>query len=172
MKANLELGPRDLEVFLQENGIPGEILYLQVPTPTVEAAAEAVKADPEHIIKSILFTINQEPMLAITCGPSHIERRAIAQYFNVGRKKVKLADPVTVVSKTGYQIGGMPPFGHLSPLPTLIDQRVLEKDMVYAGGGSDQTLLYIKPETILSAAQAQVVDLINRPDTEVEQRAG
>jgi Cys-tRNA(Pro) deacylase len=172
MTANLELGPRDLEEFMRQHGIQGEILYLEVPTPTVESAAEAVEADPENIIKSILFTINQEPVLAITCGPSHIDRRAIAQHFNIGRKKVKLADPHTVVSITGYQVGGMPPFGHLSSLPTLIDQRVLEKDVVYAGGGSDQTLLHIKPETILSAAQGQVVDLINRPGFEVEHQAG
>lgn len=172
MTGNQILQPSDLEDFMQEKHIPGEILYLHMPTPTVEAAAAAVGTNPENIIKSILFTINQEPVLAITCGPSYIERRAIAFYFNVGRKKVKLADPDTVIFETGYQIGGMPPFGHLTPLKTLIDQRVLEKDQVYAGGGSDQTLLQVKPQTILSVAQAHVMDLINRPGPNVGQQAG
>jgi prolyl-tRNA editing enzyme YbaK/EbsC (Cys-tRNA(Pro) deacylase) len=172
MASNQILQPAALEEFMQEKGIPGEILYLQMPTPTVEAAAAAVGTNPENIIKSILFTINQEPVLAITCGPSYIERRAIALHFNVGRKKVKLADPDTVISETGYQIGGMPPFGHLTPLQTLIDQRVLEKDQVYAGGGSDQTLLQVKPQIILSVTQAHVMDLINRPTPNVEQQVG
>jgi prolyl-tRNA editing enzyme YbaK/EbsC (Cys-tRNA(Pro) deacylase) len=172
MASNQILQPAALEEFMQEKGIPGEILYLQMPTPTVEAAAVAVGTNPENIIKSILFTINQEPVLAITCGPSYIERRAIALHFNVGRKKVKLADPDTVISETGYQIGGMPPFGHLTPLQTLIDQRVLEKDQVYAGGGSDQTLLQVKPQIILSVTQAHVMDLINRPTPNVEQQVG
>jgi prolyl-tRNA editing enzyme YbaK/EbsC (Cys-tRNA(Pro) deacylase) len=172
MASNQILQPAALEEFMQEKGIPGEILYLQMPTPTVEAAAAAVGTNPENILKSVLFTINQEPGLAITCGPSYIERRAIALHFNVGRKKVKLADPDTVISETGYQIGGMPPFGHLTPLQTLIDQRVLEKDQVYAGGGSDQTLLQVKPQIILSVTQAHVMDLINRPRPNVEQQVG
>lgn len=164
------LQPGDLEQFMREKEIPGEILYLQVPTPTVESAAAAVGTDPENIIKSILFTINQQPVLAITCGPARIERRAIAGYLNVGRKKVKLADPETVVSKSGYQIGGMPPFGHHTPLQTLIDLRVIEKEQVFAGGGSDQTLLRVSPHTILSTTQAHVMDLINRPDPTANQQ--
>jgi prolyl-tRNA editing enzyme YbaK/EbsC (Cys-tRNA(Pro) deacylase) len=169
MESKQTLQPSDLEDFMQEKGIPGEILHLPVPTPTVGAAAEAVETDPENIIKSILFTINQAPVLAITSGPAHIERRAIAHHFNVGRKKVKLADPDTVLSETGYQIGGMPPFGHVTPLRTLIDQRVMEKEQVYAGGGSDRALLSVKPQTILSVTQAHVMDLVNRPHPTVDQ---
>jgi prolyl-tRNA editing enzyme YbaK/EbsC (Cys-tRNA(Pro) deacylase) len=78
----------------------------------------------------------------------------------VGRKKVKLADPERVLNETGYPVGGMPPFGHRSPLPTLLDRRALEKELVFAGGGSDRTLLRISPEEILRAAQAKVLDLL------------
>ena len=158
------LQPADLAIFMQENNIPGEILSLEVPTPTVEDAAQAVGTSPENIVKSILFRINDGFILAITCGPAHIERRAIAAYFKVGRKKIKLADPGKVLQETGYQVGAMPPFGHHTPLPTLIDKRVLEKDQVYAGGGSDQALMRIKPEVILAASGAQVLDLLLPPN--------
>ncbi len=154
------LDPSDLEEFMRKNHIPGEILHLDVPTPTVETAAAAVGSDPESIVKSLLFTINDNLVLAITCGPTHIDRRAIAAFFQVGRKKVKLADPQTVLEATGYQVGAMPPFGHHAPLSTLIDQRVLHKNEIYAGGGSDQTLLRISPETILNVTQAKVLDLL------------
>jgi Cys-tRNA(Pro) deacylase len=160
MRHEVELGPSDLEEFMQQNHISGEILYLDVPTPTVESAAAAVGSDPESIVKSLLFKINADLVLAITCGPAHIDRRAIAAHFQVGRKKVKLADPQTVLAATGYQVGAMPPFGHFTPLSTLIDQRVLEKGEIYAGGGSDQTLLRISPEAILTVTQAEVLDLL------------
>jgi Cys-tRNA(Pro) deacylase len=157
------LDPSHLEEFMRQHDISGEILHLDVPTPTVESAAAAVGTDPESIVKSLLFSINNNQVLAITCGPAHIDRRAIAAHFQVGRKKVKLADPQTVLESTGYQVGAMPPFGHYAPLSTLIDQRVLEKDEIYAGGGSDQTLLRITPGTILSVTRAQVLDLLAPP---------
>ena len=164
MTHNSALNPADLEEFMQQNHIPGEILHLDVPTPTVESAASAVGSDPESIVKSLLFKINADLVLAITCGPAHIDRRAIAAHFQVGRKKVKLADPQTVLEATGYQVGAMPPFGHYKPLRTLIDQRVLEKDEIYAGGGSDQALLRLQPETILTVTQAEVLDLLAPPN--------
>ena len=148
---------------MQLHGIPGEILHLGVPTPTVEAAAEAVGSDPERIVKSILFLVAGQPVLTITCGSAYVERRTLAALYGVGRKKVKLASPETVSQETGYPVGGMPPFGHRSPLRTLIDRRVLEKPEVYAGGGADCTLIRVSPLTILQVAQAQVLDLLTLP---------
>jgi prolyl-tRNA editing enzyme YbaK/EbsC (Cys-tRNA(Pro) deacylase) len=161
MQNNRELGPSHLAEFMQAHGIQGEILDLDAPTPTVEAAAAAVGCQPTQIVKSLLFFVDGKPILAITAGPAHIERRAIAAHFQVGRKKVKLANPQVVLVETGFGVGAMPPFGHLSPLPTLIDEQVLEKDQVYAGGGSDRTLLRIDPQVILFATQGTVLDLIN-----------
>ena len=166
------LQPVDLAIFMRDNDIPGEILSLELPTPTVEDAALAVGTSLENIVKSLLFRINDGFILAITCGPAHIERRAIAAHYNVGRKKVKLADPGKVLQETGYQVGAMPPFGHHTPLPTLIDKRVLEKDQVYAGGGSDQALMRIKPEVILAASGAQVLDLLLPPNPPNDKQTG
>jgi len=170
MKNNQNLGPTHLAGYMGANNLPGEILELDVPTPTVEAAAAAVGCEPDQIVKSLLFLVHDEPVLAITSGPDYIERRAIAAHYQVGRKKVKLADPQTVLEETGFGVGAMPPFGHTSPLPTLIDQRVLDKEQVYAGGGSDQTLLRIAPQIILAATQGAVLDLLSynpqKPGTE------
>lgn len=159
--SNNILGPTQLAEYLKVHDINGEILELDVPTPTVETAAAAVGCQPDQIVKSLLFFVDGKPVLAITSGLAHIERRSIAANFSVGRKKVKLADPQTVLDETGYGVGAMPPFGHFSPLMTLIDKRVLEKDLVYAGGGSDQTLMRISPQAILDATQGTILDLLS-----------
>lgn len=161
MKSNHNLDPTHLANYMRENHLPGEILHLDVPTPTVEAAAAAVGCETDEIVKTLLFFVRDKPILAITSGQAHIEPRAIAGHYQVGRKKVKLADPQKVLKETGFGVGAMPPFGHYSPLPTLIDQRVLEKEQVYAGGGSDQTLLRIAPQIILTATQGIVLDLLS-----------
>jgi prolyl-tRNA editing enzyme YbaK/EbsC (Cys-tRNA(Pro) deacylase) len=158
------LNSEDLDVFMQAQAIFGKILRLDVPTPTVEAAARAVRAEPESIVKSIVFLAAGRPVLAIATGQADIDRRAIAAVFGIGRKQVKLASAEEVLSITGYPVGGMPPFGHRHPLPTLIDRRVVEAgEIVYAGGGDDRSLLQINPVTILNATQAQLIDLVNPP---------
>ena len=157
------LGPKDLETYMRENNIPGEIMHLEVPTPTVEAAAQAVRTQPEQIVKSILFLIAGLPVMAITCGQTYVERRNLAAVYSVGRKKVKLANPETVLEQTGFEVGAMPPFGHREPLPTWMDKRVLEQGEVYAGGGAEDVLVRLATADILAATQAQVIDLLTPP---------
>jgi prolyl-tRNA editing enzyme YbaK/EbsC (Cys-tRNA(Pro) deacylase) len=153
------LGPADLEGFLRDHDIPGEIVHLETLTPTVPAAAAAVGAGPDEIVKSILFLVDGHPVLAIVCGTGRVDDRTLAAHFGVGRKRVRLADPETVLRETGYAVGAMPPFGHSARIQSLLDLRVLDKTSIYAGGGSDQALLRISPQTILEVTQAEVLDL-------------
>jgi prolyl-tRNA editing enzyme YbaK/EbsC (Cys-tRNA(Pro) deacylase) len=157
------LTPVNLQSFMNTHGINGQILPLDAPTPTVEAAAQVLGTLPERIVKSILFMVNGEPILTITCGQTLVDRRVISEQFGVGRKRVKLATPEEVLSKTGFEVGAMPPFGHHYPLPTLMDPRVLEQEEVFAGGGADHTLLRIKPRIILEATRTRVMDLSGLP---------
>ncbi|HNT25450.1 MAG TPA: YbaK/EbsC family protein [Anaerolineales bacterium] len=161
------LTPSDLQAYMQAQGIPGKILLLETPTPTVEIAAQVVSAQPDQIIKSILFTVDEEPVLAIACGTAYIDRAAIARLYNVGKKRVRLAAPETVLAVSGYAVGAMPPFGHRRPLPTLIDARVLGLATAYAGGGGENALLRLDPQDILRHTQGTVMDL-SCPPSETE----
>jgi len=157
------LTPADLQVFMHQHTVAGEILILDTPTPTVEAAAAAVGTRVENIVKSVLFTIDERRVLAVTCGTDPIERRAIAILYGVGRKRVKLAPPEIVLQASGYPVGTVPPFGHPAPLETLIDPRVLEQAQVYAGGGDHNALVRLDPAEILRISGGQVLDLHARP---------
>ena len=155
-----KLGVHELAGYMTAHGIQGEILHLSVLTPTVEAAALAVNSMPEQIIKSILFMVDGQPVLAVACGKSSIERRAIADLYGVGKKRVKLATPEMVLEISGYEVGAMPPFGHRQPLTTLIDPRVLDSSKSYAGGGAENALVRLNPQEILRVTGAKVLDLI------------
>ena len=162
-KQNPILGPADLQAYMDELGIPGEIIHLEQPTPTVEAAASAVHTLVDQIVKSVLFTIYDQRVLTITCGVERVERRVIAALYGVGRKRVKLAPAETVLEETGYPVGTVPPFGHPKPLRTLLDPGVLEHNQVYAGGGAGNTLVRLDPQDILRITQAEVMDLHTPP---------
>jgi len=158
LPAKLDVG--ELQSYMQDLSIRGEILKLDVPTPTVETAAQAVHARPEQIIKSILFLVDDQPVLAIACGLSNIGRRAIADLYGVGKKRVKLAPPDKVVEISGYEVGAMPPFGHRHPIITLMDRKVLDLHEAYAGGGAEDTLVRLDPHEILRVSGAKVLDLL------------
>ena len=93
-----------------------------------------------------------------------IEQRAIAARFGIGRKRVKLAPPETVLAVSGYPVGTVPPFGHKTPIQSLIDLQVLEMDEIYAGGGANNALVRLHPEDILRITHADILDLHNRPE--------
>ncbi len=157
------LGPDDLQAYLTQEGIKGELIYPDTPTPTVETAAEALGVSPDQIVKSILFVVKDEVVLAVACGVLRVEKRVISAKYGVGRKKVKLADAETVLEKTGYMVGTVPCFGHRTPIPTLLDPRVLEHNEVYAGGGGENAMVRLNSTDILKYCNAEVLDLHTRP---------
>jgi prolyl-tRNA editing enzyme YbaK/EbsC (Cys-tRNA(Pro) deacylase) len=156
----VRLGVDELKLYMQAHSIPGEILHLSMPTPTVDTAAQAVGTTVDQIIKSILFMVDDQPVLAIACGLSSINRRALADVYGVGKKRIKLASPETVLEISGYEVGAMPPFGHRQPLTTLIDNRVLDFTDAYAGGGADNAIVHLNPRDILRVTGAKVLDLL------------
>jgi len=93
-----------------------------------------------------------------------IEQRALASTFGVGRKKVKLADPETVLQMTGYPVGTVPPFGHPQSLRTIIDPRVLEHAQIYAGGGEHNAMLRLEnSQDIVRVSGAEILNLHDIP---------
>jgi prolyl-tRNA editing enzyme YbaK/EbsC (Cys-tRNA(Pro) deacylase) len=151
--------PADLARFIAENAITAEIVPVTVETPTVPAAAAALGVTTGQIIKSLLFLVLEEPVLVIASGETLVDRRILGERYGAGKKQIKLADAATVLRLTGYPAGGVPPFGHPAPLPTLLDRAVLAWDAVYGGGGDDRTLLRIAPGELARATAAEWVDL-------------
>ncbi len=153
------LNSEHLAEFVRSKQIQAQLVHIDVPTPTVESAAKAVGTNPDRVIKSLVFLVNGEPVLVIASGIQLVDRRIIARHFEVGRKKVKLADAQTVQDATGFEIGAVPPIGHLNPLMVLIDKRVLQYSTVYGGGGSIDVLLKLDPNDILKLTDATIIDL-------------
>lgn len=149
---------QNLVRFIAQHGIAAEIVPVTVETPTVSAAAAALGVETSQIIKSLLFLMREQPVLVIASGDRLVDRGILAAKFGVGKKQIKLADAETVLRLTGYPAGGVPPFGHPAPLPTLLDRAVLAWDAVYGGGGDDRTLLRIAPGELARVTDAEWVD--------------
>lgn len=153
------LTPRDVQSYIDQHDLKAELIYPTVPTSTVEAAAQAVGAPPDRILKSLLFWIDDEPILVIAKGPTRVEQRLLADHFKLGRKRVRLIDAQGVLEITGYPVGAVPPVGHLRALKTLMDQSVLEEQEVFAGGGAENCLMRVSPAELHAHTSATIVNL-------------
>jgi prolyl-tRNA editing enzyme YbaK/EbsC (Cys-tRNA(Pro) deacylase) len=135
------LSRRDLAAFLASEEIRADILDLEHPTPTVESAAHEMDTTVDRIVKTLLFYVEDTPVLVIAAGMARVNGGALAQHFHVEAGEVRLASPVQVLRETGYSVGAVPPFGHQKRISVVMDISVPENGLVFAGGGSDHALM-------------------------------
>jgi hypothetical protein len=74
-------------------------------------------------------------------------------------QKRHIADAQTTIEATGYAPGGVPPLGHASPLPVLVDASLRRFALVYAAAGAPAAVFPIAPNRLVSAIGGIVLDL-------------
>jgi prolyl-tRNA editing enzyme YbaK/EbsC (Cys-tRNA(Pro) deacylase) len=113
-------GVRRVQAALAEKGSRAAVIDLEVTARSAQDAADALGVELGAIVKSLLFTIDGAPVMALVAGDRRCDIRALPSAF--GRSGLVLrADAERVRAVTGYVIGGVPPLGHPRPLPTAID---------------------------------------------------
>ncbi len=140
-------------------GLTIDIVTFAQSTRTAEAAAEAVGCEVGQIVKSLVFTVGGEPVMALVSGKNQLDTRKLAGLFGVGRKQVERADADTVRAATGYAIGGVPPFGHATAMPVLVDEDLTTYDIIWAAAGTPNTVFAVVPADLVRASGGTTADL-------------
>lgn len=120
-------------------------------------APEAIGTELGSIVKSLVFLADGKPALVLVAGDRWADTKKLAQVLRA--KKVKIADADTVRAETGFAIGGVPPVGHHTPLPTLIDQSLGRFETVYAAAGAPNAVFPIAHDLLLQITAGQVADV-------------
>ena len=126
-----------LQNYLKEKGIDAKLIEVKKAS-TVREAAEELGCDRREIIKSVVFIAENEPIIAIVDGAASVDKKRIKKIVG---KEIKIAERKEVEKLIGYPAGGVPPVGHNCRV--FIDERVLQHEKVYGGGGSESHLLLI-----------------------------
>jgi len=156
--------PDDLQAYLDEHRIDARLIRDIGDTPTVPAAALALGVESEQIIKTLLFLVRtpdsdeRQAVIVISNGESRVDKRVVTERFGVGKKKVKLAPPEQVLALLGYPAGGVPPFGHRTRVPVIIEATVLDlaerhDGVIFGGGGDDRTMMRLTVAELLRVTQ-------------------
>ncbi len=125
---------RRVQAALAEKGSRAEVVELAATARSAKDAADALGVALGAIVKSLLFTIDGAPVMALIAGDRRCDTRALPGAL--GRRGLVLrADAERVREVTGFAIGGVAPVGLPRPLPTAIDATLGRFETVYAAAG-------------------------------------
>ena len=91
---------------------------------TAVDAANAIGCEVGQIVKSLIFGVDGEIVLAYVSGSNQLDEAKLAAA--AGGLMCQRVDADVVREATGFPIGGVPPIGHATPLRVFIDPDLLE----------------------------------------------
>jgi prolyl-tRNA editing enzyme YbaK/EbsC (Cys-tRNA(Pro) deacylase) len=122
---------------LNAQGLDPEIRWFDDATTTAVAAAAALGIEVGAIANSLVFTLDDEPLLVLTSGAHRVDTAWLGDRLGgtIGRASKDL-----VKEATGQVIGGVAPVGHPSPIRTLVDEDLAGYPAVWAAAGHAHTV--------------------------------
>ncbi|MEQ8436814.1 MAG: YbaK/EbsC family protein [Ilumatobacter fluminis] len=124
---------------------------------TAADAAAAIGCDVGQIVKSLIFGVDGEIVLAYVSGSNQLDEKKLAAA--AGGAKCGRVDADAVRAATGYPIGGVPPFGHTSELPVFVDPDLLQYEEVWAAAGTWHDVFPLTPDDLVRVSNGTVTDL-------------
>ena len=126
-------------------------------TKTAADAAAAIGVSVGQIVKSLVFGVDTEIVMALVSGSNQLDEKKLA--LAAGGAKCSRVDADAVRAATGYPIGGVPPFGHATQLRVFVDPDLLQYNEVWAAAGTWNDNFGAAPADIVRVAGGVVTDL-------------
>jgi len=153
------LHPNVVRVVEAARALGLEIVPRRFPdgTKTAADAAAAIGVELGQIVKSLIFAVDGEVVLAYVSGANQLDEKKLA--LAAGGLKCARVDADVVRQATGFPIGGVPPFGHSTQLRVFVDLDLLQYDEVWAAAGTWNDNFGANPNDIVRVAGGVVTDL-------------
>jgi prolyl-tRNA editing enzyme YbaK/EbsC (Cys-tRNA(Pro) deacylase) len=126
-------------------------------TKTAVDAANAIGCDVGQIVKSLIFAVDGEVVLAYVSGANQLDETKLAAA--AGGATCARVDADVVRAATGFPIGGVPPFGHATELRVFVDPELLGYDEVWAAAGTWHDVFALSPRQLVDASGGIVIEL-------------
>jgi len=122
---------------LRAHGITPRVRWFETATPTAASAAAELGVEVGAIANSLVFTLDDEPILVMTSGAHRVDTAWLGERLGgtLGR-----ASADVVRKATGQVIGGVAPTGHPAPLRTFVDTALADYPVVWAAAGHPHTV--------------------------------
>ena len=126
-------------------------------TKTAQDAADAIGVELGQIVKSLIFGVDGELVLAYVSGANRLDERLLAAA--AGGSACERVDADAVRGATGFPIGGVPPFGSETQMRTFMDEDLLRHELVWAAAGMPNDVFSIAPSVLSGVPGVRTVRL-------------
>ena len=143
---------------LAARGLALRVVELPQSTRTAAEAAAAVGCIVGQIVKSLVFrtTDSGRAVLVLASGANRVDEQAVAALLG---EPIAKAGADEVRAQTGFVIGGVPPVGHASALPTFIDADLLAYGELWAAAGTPNAVFRLTPDDLVTLTAGTVAAL-------------
>ncbi|MFO7293149.1 MAG: YbaK/EbsC family protein [Actinomycetes bacterium] len=124
-----------------EAGLAIDVTEFPEGTKTAADAAAAIGCEVAAIVKSLVFVVDEEPVVALVPGDRRLDTDRLAEV--AGGSAARRASLEEVRDATGFAAGGTPPFGHARALRVFADNALKRHDPVWAAAGTPTTVFPI-----------------------------
>jgi prolyl-tRNA editing enzyme YbaK/EbsC (Cys-tRNA(Pro) deacylase) len=132
---------------LKAAGLGDQVREFPEGTRTADEAAAAVGCEVGQICKSLVFRVGDAPLLVVASGANRVDE---------ARFGAEKADAAFVLERTGFAIGGVPPFGHARRIETVVDEDLMAYDVVWAAAGTPRAVFAIAPDQLVQLSRGRV----------------
>jgi prolyl-tRNA editing enzyme YbaK/EbsC (Cys-tRNA(Pro) deacylase) len=141
---------------LAKAGLEARIEEFPASTRTAQDAATAIGTSVGQIVKSLVFRAGDAPVLALMSGSNRLD---LARLATLAGAPIAKADADVVRAATSYAIGGVPPIGFPTRIPTFIDRDLLQYATVWAAAGTPRHVFPIASSDLARVTGGTVAEL-------------
>jgi prolyl-tRNA editing enzyme YbaK/EbsC (Cys-tRNA(Pro) deacylase) len=141
---------------LRKAGFLNKVIEFLESTRTAQEAADRVGCTLGQIVKSLIFrgSSSGKAILVLTSGSNRVDETLMGQYAG---EMINRADADFVRQKSGFSIGGVPPFGHNEPMETYLDEDLLQYQSIWAAAGTPNAVFELAPADLQKMTGGKVV---------------
>jgi len=145
--------------FLESRTIPfNPHLYSYEEHGGTTHAAECLHVSEHAVVKTLVMETDQHrPLLVLMHGDREVSTKQLARILEM--KRVTPSDVAAAEKYTGYQVGGISPFGTRVPLPVFVEKTIFNLSRVYINGGKRGFLVEIDPLVLRTALDVTEVEV-------------
>jgi Cys-tRNA(Pro) deacylase len=121
-------------------------------------SARELQVDEHQVIKTLVMEDDQgQPLIVLMHGDQEVSVKQLARQLNV--KQITPCAPPKADRLTGYQTGGISPFGTRQELPVYVEESILKLEKICINGGRRGLLVEIEPQALVKILNSTPVSV-------------
>ena len=140
-----------VEKWLNDKGFGDRITEHKETIDTVEHAAMQIGCSEAEIAKTLSFIVDEKPVIVVMAGDGRVNSSKFKAQFHT---KPHMIPRDQVEEITGFQPGGVCPFGVPKDIPVWLDISMKRFAYIHPAGGNEFVSVNLTPDELENASEA------------------